>query len=84
METSSFNKNNINLLVLERWLETKIQETLNPLVSIIENEIKGKQMNENTYHTTTYICYILVLKWWEYPECCEMLLMFGRSQNFRL
>ena len=43
MKTSSFNENNMNLIVLEGWLETKIQERFNSLVSIIENEIKGKQ-----------------------------------------
>ena len=73
MKTSSYNENNINLLVLERWLETKIQETFNPLASIIYH-----------HHTTTCIYYILAIKWWKYPEYCEMLVMFGRSQNFRL
>ena len=44
MKTSSCNQNNINSLVLERWLETKMQETFNSLASVIENKIKGKQM----------------------------------------
>ena len=48
MKTTSYNKNNITLLVLERWLETKIQETFNPLASIIKNEIKGKQTKTPT------------------------------------
>ena len=43
METSSLDENNINLLVLERWLETKIQETFSPPASLIENEIKRNQ-----------------------------------------
>ena len=47
MKTSSYNENNINLLVLERWLETRIQEALNPHASIIENKIK-KETNEKT------------------------------------
>ena len=25
---------------------------------------------------TTHICYILVTKWWKYPEYCEMLVRF--------
>ena len=40
---TSYNKNNINLLVLERCLETKIQETFNPFASFTENKIKRKQ-----------------------------------------
>ena len=43
-QTSSYNENNINLLVLERRLQTKTQETFNSLESIIENKMKGKQM----------------------------------------
>ena len=42
-KTSSYNENNINLLVSDRWLETGIQEKFTLLASIIENEIKGKQ-----------------------------------------
>ena len=43
MKTYYYNENNINLLVLEKWLETRTQETFNPPAYIIKKEMKGKQ-----------------------------------------
>ena len=54
METSFYNENNINLLVLDRWLKTKIQETLNLVASVIENKIRRKQTKILTTRQHTF------------------------------
>ena len=42
MKETCYDETTINLLVFEKWLGKKINETFNPLASIIENEVKIK------------------------------------------